>query len=171
MSNQKNIGGYPLEISFAQTEYLAENEQNNLQIIKDVLTYAYNKVINHKNNNDELGIIFTDDLGIQEINRIYRNKDVPTDVISFALTDVDDNIIYDEEIPRALGDIYISIERTREQAQNYNHSFRRELVFLILHGFLHLCGYDHLTKAEEEVMFSLQNEILATFQINRTTTL
>ncbi len=108
-------------------------------------------------------VIIIDNERIREINRDYRGKDTPTDVISFALEEGMD-IKTDF---RVLGDIYISIEKAEEQAQNYGHSRKRELCFLTIHGFLHLLGYDHMTKEEETIMFKRQELILDGFGIKR----
>lgn len=70
-------------------------------------------------------------------------------------------------MPRMLGDIIISIERTKEQAEEYGHSFDRELGFLALHGFLHLLGFDHMNEEEEKVMFTKQKEILEEYGLSR----
>ena len=117
----------------------------------------------------ELSIIFVDNARIQEINKEYRNKDAVTDVISFAMEEMgeDEIQIIGEDIPRVLGDIIISIERTKEQAHEYGHSFERELGFLALHGFLHLLGYDHMTESDEKVMFTKQKEILDEYGLSR----
>ena len=112
----------------------------------------------------ELSCIIVDDNEIHRINREYRNIDRPTDVISFALED--DKTFNLQEI-RVLGDIYISIEKARSQALEYGHSFKRELSFLAIHGFLHLLGYDHMEKDEEEIMFKKQEEVLSRYEINR----
>lgn len=105
-------------------------------------------------------IVSNDD--IHQINKEYRGKDAPTDVISFALEEEGEGEIeiVGAEMPPVLGDIIISADRTREQAEEYNHSFKRELGFLAVHGFLHLLGYDHMTKEEEEEMFTKQKELL-----------
>lgn len=71
------------------------------------------------------------------------------------------------EMPRMLGDIIISIERTKEQAKEYGHSFDRELGFLALHGFLHLLGFDHMNEEDEKVMFTKQKEILEEYGLSR----
>ena len=101
-------------------------------------------------------VILVDNKYIHELNKNYRNIDRETDVISFALEDYDD-VHYDDF--RLLGDIYISIEKAHSQALEYGHSFKREICFLAVHGFLHLLGYDHMEKKDEEVMFPLQEKI------------
>lgn len=117
----------------------------------------------------ELSVTFVDNSRIREINREYRGKDAPTDVISFAMEEIgeDEVEILGAEIPRMLGDIIISIEKAHEQAQEYGHSFDRELGFLALHGFLHLLGYDHMNEADEKKMFSKQKEVLEQYGLTR----
>lgn len=109
-------------------------------------------------------IIFITNKEIHKINKEYRKVDRPTDVISFALEDNKD-IEYKDF--RLLGDIYISVDRAIEQARDYNHSLKRELCFLSTHGILHLLGYDHQTKKEEEIMFTKQKELLEKYGIQR----
>jgi probable rRNA maturation factor len=109
-------------------------------------------------------IIFVDNEKIHDINKTYRGIDRPTDVISFALNDKKEN--FEEEI-NLLGDIYISIPKMKAQALEYGHSEKRELSFLTVHGLLHLLGYDHMTKDEEKVMFSMQEEILEDADIKK----
>ncbi|MCY8465120.1 rRNA maturation RNase YbeY [Bacillus atrophaeus] len=106
---------------------------------------------------------------IQQINKEYRGKDTPTDVISFALEEEgeDEVEIVGAEMPPVLGDIIISVDRTREQAEEYGHSFLRELGFLAVHGFLHLLGYDHMTKEQEEEMFTKQKDLLDNYGLTR----
>ena len=111
-----------------------------------------------------ISIILVKKRKIHEINRDYRGIDRPTDVITFALEDYED-ITYDGY--RLLGDIYISIDKARSQAEEYGHSFLRELSFLAVHGFLHLLGYDHMEPEEEKVMFGRQELILDEFGIKR----
>lgn len=102
-------------------------------------------------------IILVDNKFIHELNRKYRGIDRETDVISFALEDYKE--MPNDEI-RVLGDIYISVGKAKSQAIEYGHSFKREICFLSVHGFLHLLGYDHMIKEEEEVMFGRQELIL-----------
>ena len=113
----------------------------------------------------ELSVIFVDDEKIHEINRDYRNIDRSTDVISFALEDNEQ--YYLEGMPRELGDIFISIDHARLQAQEYGHSFYREMCFLFTHGVLHLLGFDHMEESEEKEMFALQEQILNVLEIGR----
>lgn len=111
-----------------------------------------------------VSITIIDNERIHEINRDYRGIDRPTDVISFAFMDEDIN---PENGLTNLGEIYISIEKAHEQAEEYGHSFERELCFLLVHGLLHLLGYDHMKKEDEIEMFSLQDEILESLGITR----
>lgn len=117
----------------------------------------------------ELSVTFVSNERIREINLEYRNKDYATDVISFALEEMgeDEVAIVGDHLPRVLGDIIISIEKTKEQALEYGHSFDRELGFLALHGFLHLLGYDHMNEADEKEMFSRQTDILEAYGLKR----
>ena len=132
-----------------------------LKDIKSVLKYAL-KVEKVKNAN--FNVIFVDNDYIHKLNKEYRNVDRPTDVISFAL---EDNKEEELSNVRMLGDIYISIDKAREQALEYGHSLRRELSFLSVHGILHLLGYDHMKKEDEIKMFSLQKELLEDYGIKK----
>lgn len=117
----------------------------------------------------EMSVNFVDNREIQELNRNYRQKDSPTDVISFAMQETGEGEVNIQglDMPVILGDIVISVDRTKEQAEEYGHSLEREFAFLTVHGFLHLLGYDHLTEEDEKEMFSKQNEILSEFGIER----
>ena len=108
-------------------------------------------------------VIIIDNEKIHEINKEYRGIDRPTDVISFALEEDEDYEVKD----RLLGDIYISIDKVYEQAKEYGHSVKRELFFLVTHGFLHLLGYDHMNEKDEKEMFSLQEKILDNYGVKR----
>lgn len=113
----------------------------------------------------ECNIIIVDNEYIHTLNKQYRHIDRPTDVITFALEDDKRCILPTNK--RVLGDIYISIEKAKEQAKLYEHSLEREICFLAIHGFYHLLGYDHQTKEEEKIMFSKQEEVLARYGITR----
>lgn len=113
----------------------------------------------------EVSCVLVDDERIHEINREYRHIDRSTDVISFAMEDNDQ--FYVEGMPRTLGDIFISVDHAKKQAEEYGHSLRREMCFLFTHGILHLLGYDHMTDEQEKEMFGLQDQILGALRIER----
>ena len=129
--------------------------------LDDVLNIAldYEKV-----KDSYFSVIFVSDEEIQKINREYRGIDKVTDVISFAF--LDNESVYDPI--KILGDIYICIPKMIEQAKSYGHSEKRELSFLVVHGLLHLLGYDHTKSLEDEkIMFQKQDDILNIANINR----
>lgn len=109
-------------------------------------------------------IILVDEDEIHELNKSYRGVDRKTDVITFALEDGDG--FKNPEI-RVLGDIYLCVAVAYEQAVLYGHSRIREICFLATHGILHLLGYDHMDEEEEKEMFSLQEELLNSYEITR----
>lgn len=135
-----------------------------LKEVSELLTFAYGHL--EEEGDAEVSVSFVSNEEIQNINRDYRDKDSVTDVISFALEEDEMNIIH-AEAPRTLGDIVISTDRAKEQAEDYGHSYRRELLFLALHGFLHLLGYDHMESDDEAVMNGKQEEILNAFGVTR----
>jgi rRNA maturation RNase YbeY len=115
----------------------------------------------------EISLMFTDNEEIRELNREHRNIDRATDVLSFPLLEYDEegNILdeymdFNPDGEMFLGDIVISLERAAEQADEYGHSFEREVGFLTVHSMLHLFGYDHMTPEDEEEMFGYQEDIL-----------
>jgi len=107
----------------------------------------------------EVSITLTDDETIHRLNKKYRGIDRPTDVLSFAFRESDEpEILYDTEEDKAeetLGEIIISVEKAASQAKEYGHNLLREIVFLTVHGMLHLLGYDHM---EEEDRLEMENE-------------
>ncbi|MCK1991550.1 rRNA maturation RNase YbeY [Peribacillus muralis] len=147
-----------------ETNEVTEEAQ---QLVASILQFAAKK--EKLEDNTELSVTFVDNERIREINKEYRHKDAATDVISFALEEMGEGEmeIVGAGVPRMLGDIIISIERTKEQAEEYGHSFDRELGFLALHGFLHLLGFDHMNDEEEKVMFTKQKEILEEYGLSR----
>ena len=97
----------------------------------------------------EISVTFTDNAGIRELNRQYRDKDIETDVLSFPMGE---NGVYDTDMEtgaKILGDVVISVEKARDQAELYGHSFQREVGYLTAHSVLHLLGYDHAEKLEK----------------------
>lgn len=122
------------------------NQEDYSKTINLVLTKASN-ILNTQNKS--INIILIDNQRIKEMNNQFRNKDYATDVLTFP-----------DGFLNNLGDVFISIDKTQEQAEEFGHSFERELGFLCVHGYLHTLGYDHQTKSEEEEMTSLQTTIL-----------
>ncbi|WP_271852477.1 rRNA maturation RNase YbeY [Planococcus maritimus] len=137
-----------------------------LAFVSKVLEHA---AYHEKTGEAEVSVTFTDDESIRAINRDYREKDQATDVISFSMEEQGEEevAIIGETGPRLLGDIIISVERTKLQAEEYGHSFERELGFLAVHGFLHLLGYDHMNEQDEKEMFGKQEEILVSLGVTR----
>ncbi|MGD8189035.1 rRNA maturation RNase YbeY [Brevibacillus ginsengisoli] len=161
------VAALEIEVINEQSEILTEQQE---ELIKRCLIAAAEL----EEVKGEVVVTLVDNARIHEINREYRGVDRPTDVISFAMnesTEGEPDIFIDEEdlddFPNALGDIIISIPRTKEQAEEYGHSFERELGFLTVHGFLHLLGYDHGSPEEEKEMFGRQEEILAKIGLTR----
>ncbi len=131
----------------------------------------------------EVSVTLTDNSGIRQINEEFRHIDSPTDVLSFPLLDYDspadfafldgedDDIVSEYFNPDTgelmLGDIIISVEKVIEQAENYGHSTKRELAFLVAHSMMHLFGYDHMESDEAAVMESKQEEVLRLLGISR----
>ena len=142
---------------FNQTEEKLDKE---LETVHEVLIHGLKKL-----NIEEaiFNVIIVDNDYIHKLNKEYRNIDRETDVITFAL---EDDKTFNPDI-RILGDVYISIDKAKSQSIEYSHSLLRELCFLAVHGMLHLLGYDHMKKEDEEIMFKLQDEILDEMNIKR----
>lgn len=141
--------------------------ENHIELVQGLLKLAAKK--ENVSEQAEVSVTFVTNEEIQSINRDYRHIDKATDVISFALEETveGETEIVGEDVPVVLGDIIISIEKAKEQAEDYNHSFERELGFLAVHGFLHLLGYDHMTKEDEKEMFQKQEDILGEYNLER----
>jgi probable rRNA maturation factor len=105
-------------------------------------------------------ILFCDDEEIQELNTSYRGKDKPTDVLSFALfaDNPDENFIIDNHI--SLGEVIISTETAKRQAEERSKTFKEEIYFLLSHGILHLLGFDHPDEGTLQDMLALQQEMI-----------
>lgn len=159
-----------LEIYDKTEKGISEKDE---KLIRDVLKFAGSYI--HLADNTEMSVTLVNNNEIHKINREYRGVDRATDVISFAIEDEaeDDDfpIVMDEDmqesIPENIGDIFVSVDKVAEQADYLGHSFQRELGFLVVHGFLHLNGYDHMEKADADIMFPLQKEILNAYGLKR----
>lgn len=145
--------------------------------IKKVLSGAL-KHLGQPVNDIEMSLSFVSPDEIQSLNKQFRNIDDITDVLSFPTVDNPErkimsvppfasDLLNPETGKLNIGDVIICLERAREQAAEYNHSLKRELCFLALHGLLHLLGYDHIESDDEKQMLELQNEILNNMHITR----
>jgi probable rRNA maturation factor len=124
------------------------------QLIETVLEKAYTMTGTDKTR--VINIILVSNDTIKDLNNTYRGKETPTDVLTFPA-----------ELDDELGDVFISLDKAKQQAEDYGHTVTRELAFLTIHGFLHALGYDHQTDTEKKAMFALQNAILDALKINR----
>lgn len=148
------------QISYSIKQHLSEEQVNKIDL---VLKIASN-VLNLKAKVNYFDLMLVADTKIRMLNRIYRNKDKVTDVISLAYNPPFE--IINKEFNH-LGEVYLDFNQCKKQAKKYGHSIDRELCFLVLHGLLHLIGYDHIEKVDEEIMFALQENILTKAKITR----
>ena len=159
-------------------EIILENEQDKLPIddeIKATIGQVILKTLEAENCDfsAEVSVTIVDAEEVQSINREQRNIDAVTDVLSFPMLEFDGNgkmIASDFDMDGEnlmLGDIVICAERAAKQAEEYGHSFKREMAFLTVHSMLHLLGYDHMNEADEKKMFARQEEILGLLGITR----
>lgn len=152
------------------------NKQKNIpvnkelrEIIKNIIKKAVE--IEKIEYSFEVCISLVGNTGIRKLNRHYRNMDKPTDVLSFPIFEASEI----KKIPAknlgnqiiALGDVVVSLEKAEEQAEEYNHSFEREVGYLVTHGFLHLLGYDHMKKKEKEIMREKEEQIMNMMNLER----
>ncbi|HEX3011109.1 MAG TPA: rRNA maturation RNase YbeY [Syntrophomonadaceae bacterium] len=155
-------------------ETMIINQQNKVNYTKDLQQVILNVVNTTAKQvklpkNSEVSILLVDNGYIQELNFIYRKLNAPTDVLSFAMNELaDDEPEYDntEEV-NVLGDIVISLEQAEAQSLDYGHSLSRELGYLVVHGMLHLIGYDHETEEEARGMRNLEEKIMQTEKLER----
>jgi probable rRNA maturation factor len=143
-------------------------------LIDRIVTKCF-EVENLDENKVYISITLTTPEEIREINKQYRNIDKETDVLSFPIfekKDIDmlrkNGEIVDEDAPQeVLGDIVISVKRVEEQAKEYGHSVERELAYMIVHGFYHLMGYDHIEEADKKIMREKEENVLKSLDIVR----
>ncbi|MEN6350022.1 MAG: rRNA maturation RNase YbeY [Syntrophomonas sp.] len=155
-------------------ETMIINQQNKInytremqQVILNVVNTAAKQVKLAKNT--ELSIMIVDNSYIQELNFIYRAQNTPTDVLSFAMNELGEDEL-DFDVPgevNVLGDIVISLERAANQCEEYGHSLERELGYLVVHGMLHLLGYDHENEEESREMRILEESIMQAVKLER----
>ena len=153
------------EVHFLDIE---ENSQY-VDLINKVIETAF-KEEKLENKNVYINIILTNPENIRMTNKKYRNIDKETDVLSFPMfekEEIYDLIKYQSQILETLGDIMISIKRVKEQAEEYGHSFERELAYMVIHGFYHLMGYDHIEENDKIEMRVKEENILNKLSITR----
>lgn len=144
-----------VEIEFVN---LPENKKY-IELVKKTIKEC--KAAEELSSNIYVNVILTDNLGIKKINRKYRKINKETDVLSFPMFEKNDlKKIQNEEIEYVLGDIIISVPKVEEQAVLYEHNFKREFCYMLVHGFYHLMGYDHMTEKEKKQMRKKEEEVL-----------
>lgn len=158
----------------ANVNVIINNLQEKIDVtqkLEELINKAVNTTLSIENvsGNLEVSIALVDDEYIQKLNRQYRSLDAPTDVLSFAMRETvfeeDSSFEFQEE--ELLGDVVISLERAKEQAIEYGHSFEREVGFLVVHGILHLLGYNHEVDEERSVMRQREEKILKAIDLTR----
>lgn len=141
-----------------------------LSLIERVVTTAW-EIENRQRGdlpaNAEVSVMLVDDASIHSLNLQYRNVDRATDVLSFAMMEGEDFPELEDIDAVPLGDIVISLERAREQAEEYGHSFEREVAFLAVHGMCHLLGYDHQTESDRIQMREKEESVLMRLNLTR----
>ena len=152
-------------------ELIIDDRQDKLQVseeliekIKDIIL----ECLDYEGYDDDydISLSFVDNKEIHELNKLYRGIDRPTDVLSFPM--LDEELDFDIELEeKSLGDIVISLERAFEQSVDYNHSFEREVCFLVCHSMFHLLGYDHETEENTKEMREKEEYILNKLSITR----
>ena len=154
-----------------QIKYLEIEENKEYEkIIKKVVTQCF-KIENIENSKLYISITLTNPENIRKINKEYRNIDKETDVLSFPMFEKEElkqkieKKQYEHE--DILGDIVISIERVKEQAIEYGHSFEREFAYMIVHGFYHLMGEDHIEEQDKTKMREKEEKVLNALEITR----
>ncbi len=141
----------------------------NLSKYKKIFNNIFFETLNFLkiNENIELSLVINTDEKQRDLNKNYRNKDYIPDVLTFSLEEKSKVNLLNTLGIRNLGDIFICYNKAIEQSKKYNHSLKRELSFLFVHGMLHILGYDHIKKEDEEIMFKLQKIILNNLNIKR----
>lgn len=147
-----------------------EEDEKLKKFIENIVQTCF-KVENLLDLNFYLSITLTTPEQIHVLNKEYRNVDRATDVLSFPMFEKNeiDELVQNQNnvVEDVLGDIIISVDRVKEQAVEYGHSFERELAYMVVHGFYHLMGYDHMNDDEKSVMRAKEENILSKLKITR----
>ena len=161
-------------------QFIIENEQDKLEFtdeLSEIMQKAVATTLETVGSDDEtdfeVSILITDNDGIHQINKETRDVDAPTDVLSFPILEFDEDGVMIEESGDydgdllLLGDIVLSLEKAKEQAEEYGHSFEREVGFLTVHSTLHLLGFDHMEEPYTSVMRAREKEIMDIMDLHR----
>ena len=155
----KNIA----EIEYLDLEKNIECEELINRVLKECFATE-----NLDNSNLYISITLTNPENIRKLNNEYRNIDKETDVLSFPMFEKEEiSDLKNLEHEEALGDIVISVQRVEEQAEEYGHSFERELAYMLVHGFYHLMGYDHMIEEDKVIMREKEENVLEKLEIVR----
>jgi len=141
-----------------------EENQEYIDILKKVVDKCFEEE-KLKNKNLYINIVLTNPENIRKMNKEYRNIDKETDVLSFPMFEKKELENITGGFQDVLGDIVISIDRVKKQAEEYNHSFERELSYMTVHGFYHLMGYDHMNEEDKAVMREKEENVLNKLKI------
>lgn len=156
--------------NFSEIEYRGIDEKKEYEeLIEKVLKKCF-EIENIEDKNFYMSIILTTPAEIRKLNKEYRNIDRETDVLSFPMYEKEELETVKkqkQEWKDTLGDIVISIERVEEQAKEYGHSFEREFAYMLVHGFYHLRGYDHMEEEEKAQMREKEENVLSQLNITR----
>ena len=151
-----------MEIEFVDIE-----EDNEIVKLINTVAEACFEIEDMQSLNMYLNIILTDENYIREANKKYRNIDKETDVLSFPMFEKDELVNIEVNAREVLGDIIISIPRVKLQAEEYGHSFERELAYMVVHGFYHIIGYDHIKEEDKKEMREKEEKVLNKLNIKR----
>ncbi len=156
----------------AETKFLHIEEKKELKsFVEQVVTTCF-QVEKIENLNFYLSITLTSPEEIHKLNKKFRNVDKETDVLSFPMFEKEEIDKIKEQnkgnvLPEALGDIVISVSKVEEQAKEYGHSFERELAYMVVHGFYHIMGYDHINEDEKAIMREKEEYVLTLLKQTR----
>ena len=157
-------------MKYAEIEFLnVEPNKMYSELTEKVINKCF-EVENLLDKNITISIIFTTPVDIQKYNKEYRNMDRTTDVLSFPMFEKEEVEKLQKEksiILEVLGDVVINLSQVKMQANEYGHSFERELAYMLVHGFYHLMGYDHIKEEDKKVMREKEENILKDLNINR----
>ena len=153
--------------SLTQIEFLDIEENDDYSKLIEKVVQECFKTENLLNTNLYMSIILTNPNHIQELNNTYRKINKPTDVLSFPMFEKEELENYNSTIEEPLGDIVISVEQVEIQAKEYGHSFERELSYMVVHGFYHLMGYDHIELGDRVIMREKEENVLTKLNILR----